>query len=517
LLMVCTVLLLMVCTVMLMRSLCNKGQARRPSSESQTDKKHPARLRAGLLHANDCVENERPRRSSLRSDRSPGASDRARTGDLLSSDERLRKSGSRSDRRLGARGGVSDGVLSSDERLGASGLRSARRPDQTRTAEKIGGGRRARGAALLGIMVKAVAEEHAAEKELGLEANEQGEGLPPAAAAERDASIGTLELSRDDDEEIVVFVPKGGRPAPGPHLEANNGMSTETLDVRQVVVDVGKGMSLSQSQHAIRNRERRRRRNSRNFVKTRSRDECAERFGLGWWEAQSEEGGLSAVRGARLQTRSSFFHKVKTSVRSPAAAGFEPLPSTARTVRFQAETHRERDAAKRQRAPVSPQAAASPPSLPRRDIWTGQPTQPSKGADSEPRVPGGKSPIFRGIDSYFLERDVIATEERDRPCVILGEDRIVLQEDRIVLRAAAPARGRHAARTPSESWHGQIFVRLNQGVSAKVLDACHVIPLKNTHSCAPVTNIGTVIALENMHSYSCARTAASRLQHADSE
>ena len=210
LLMVCTVLLLMVCTVMLMRSLCNKGQARRPSSESQTDKKHPARLRAGLLHANDCVENERPRRSSLRSDRSPGASDRARTGDLLSSDERLRKSGSRSDRRLGARGGVSDGVLSSDERLGASGLRSARRPDQTRTAEKIGGGRRARGAALLGIMVKAVAEEHAAEKELGLEANQQGEGLPPAAAAERDASIGTLELSRDDNTSIGAPAGPGG-------------------------------------------------------------------------------------------------------------------------------------------------------------------------------------------------------------------------------------------------------------------------------------------------------------------
>jgi ubiquitin len=58
-------------------------------------------------------------------------------------------------------------------------------------------------------VVKAVTEEHAAEKEVGLEANEQGKGLPPAAAVERDASIGTLELSRDDDEEIVVFVPKG--------------------------------------------------------------------------------------------------------------------------------------------------------------------------------------------------------------------------------------------------------------------------------------------------------------------
>ena len=114
---------------------------------------------------------------------------------------------------------------------------------QTRRGQrKICGGKWARDAALLAIMVKAVAEEHAAEKV-----------LPPAAAAGGDASMRILELSHDD-EEIVVFVPKGVRTAPGPHLDANNGMSTETLDLGQVVAGLGqsmslKGMSLSQSWH----------------------------------------------------------------------------------------------------------------------------------------------------------------------------------------------------------------------------------------------------------------------------
>ena len=368
-------LVLKECETILILSLCNKDQARRPTSESQTDQEHPARLRAGILHANDGVEEERPQRRSLRSDQPPGASDRTRISELLSSDERLRKSGSRSDRRLGASGGGSGGLLSSDGRLGGSGLLSERRPDQTRTAEKTGGGKWAR-AALLG---KDVAEELAAEKELGLEATEH------AAAVGRDVSMRILELSHDDDEEIVVIVPKGVRTAPGLHLDANNGMSTETLDVRQVVADVGQGMSLSESWQAIRNWEWRRRRKCRKFVETRSRDECAERFGVGWWDAQSEQ--------------------------------------------------------------------------------SGQPTQPSQGAESEPRVPGGNCPIFRGIEPYFLKRDVIAAEERAWPCMTLGEDVIVL-------RAAAPAGDRHAARTPNESWHGQIFVRLNQGVGDKVLDVC---------------------------------------------
>ena len=72
-----------------------------------------------------------------------------------------------------------------------------------------GGGGGGGGTGTATHVVKAVAEEHAAEKELGLEVNQQGEGLPPAAAAERDASIGTLELSRDDNTSI-------GAPAAGP-------------------------------------------------------------------------------------------------------------------------------------------------------------------------------------------------------------------------------------------------------------------------------------------------------------
>jgi hypothetical protein len=55
-----------------------------------------------------------------------------------------------------------------------------------------------------------VAEEHAAEKELGLKANQQGEGLPPATAAERDTSLGTLELSFNDNTSISATAGPGG-------------------------------------------------------------------------------------------------------------------------------------------------------------------------------------------------------------------------------------------------------------------------------------------------------------------
>jgi ubiquitin len=73
-----------------------------------------------------------------------------------------------------------------------------------------GGGGGGGGTGTATHVVKAVAEEHAAEKELGLEANQQGEGLPPAAAAERDASLGTLELSRDDNTSIGAPAGPGG-------------------------------------------------------------------------------------------------------------------------------------------------------------------------------------------------------------------------------------------------------------------------------------------------------------------
>jgi hypothetical protein len=41
----------------------------------------------------------------------------------------------------------------------------------------------------------------------------------------------------------------------------------------------------------------------------------------------------------------------------------------------------------------------------------------------------------------------------------------------LVLRAGAPAGGGQAAGTAGASWHGQIFVRLNQDGGAQVRDA----------------------------------------------
>ena len=84
-------------------------------------------------------------------------------------------------------------------------------------------------------------------------------------------------------------------------------------------------MALSQSWHAVRIREMRRQRKSRKFLQTRSKDEYAERFGVVWWDAQSEQEESSAHARQMQCIRSRFFPQDKGSARSSAAGDIEPL------------------------------------------------------------------------------------------------------------------------------------------------------------------------------------------------